>query len=105
MGVTQERRDIVVQRMSAKEARTRFTDVLGRAYYRGEPTIVEKQGKPVAVVISPEDYERYQRLAKERFFQVVRQIQEDNKDKDPDEVYRDVTEAVEEVRREMYDRR
>lgn len=94
---------MVAIRMSAKEARTNFTDVLGRAYYKGEPTIVEKQGKAVAVVISPTDYERYQKLAKERFFQVVRQIQEDNKDKDPEEVYRDVTEAVEEVRRERHE--
>lgn len=92
-------------RMSAKEARDHFSDILGRAYYRGEPTIVEKQGKPVAVVVSPADFARYQALAKERFFDVVDQIQERNEDKDPDEVYRDVTDAVEEARRELYGRR
>jgi len=97
----------VVQHMSAKEARTNFSDVLGRAYYKGEPTIVEKQGKPVAVVISPEEYERYRRYkeeAKQRFFQVVDRIQERNAGKDPEEVYRDVTAAVEDVRREAHGR-
>ena len=92
-------------RMSAKEARDNFSDILGRAYYRGEPTIVEKQGKTMAVVISPADFDQYQKLAKDRFFEVVYQIQERNSDKDPDEVYRDVTEAVEEVRQEAYDKR
>lgn len=98
---------MVVTRMSAKEARTKFTDVLGRAYYRGEPTIVEKQGKPVAVVISHEEYEQYKRYkesAKQRFFQTVDRIQARNIDKDPDDVYRDVTAAVEEVRQEQHAR-
>jgi prevent-host-death family protein len=96
---------MLVQRMSAKEVRTNFSDVLGRAYYKGEPTIVEKQGKPVAVVISSEEYEqfrRYKEQAKQRFFEVVDRIQERNADKDPEEVYQDVTAAVEEVRQEAY---
>src|SRR5579872_2772574 len=96
---------MVVTRMSAKEARTNFTDVLGRAYYKGEPTIVEKQGKPVAVVISPEEYAQYRRYkeeAKQRFFRVVDRIQERNADKDPDEVDHDVTAAVAEVRQEAH---
>lgn len=92
-------------RMSAKEARDKFSDVLGRAYYKDEPTIIEKQGKPMAVVVSPADFARYQKLAKERFFAVVDQIQERNRDLDPDEVYRDVTEVVEEVREELYGER
>lgn len=97
----------MVTRMSAKEARDNFSDVLNRAYYQQEPIVVERQGKPVAVVISLEEYEQYRRykeLAKERFFQVVDRIQERNADKDPDEVYRDVTVAVEEVRQEAYDK-
>lgn len=41
-------------------------------------------------------------MNKDRFFEIVDQIQERNKDKDPDEVYRDVTDAVEEVRQKLY---
>ena len=62
--------------------------------------IVERKGKPVAVVISPDEYARYHQAEEERRWQVVERIQERNADKDPDDVLRDVTETVEEVRQE-----
>lgn len=40
------------------------------------------------------------RREKDRFFETIRAIQQDNKDADPDEVLRDVTQAVEAVRQE-----
>jgi prevent-host-death family protein len=96
---------MVVRRMSTKEARANFADLLGLVYYTKEPVIVERKGKPVAVVINPTDFEEFQQLAKERLFQTIREIQERNADKDPDDVLRDVTEAVEEVRQERYEQR
>jgi hypothetical protein len=41
---------------------------------------------------------------RERFWQAVERIGRRNADKDPDEILRDVTEVVEEVRRERYER-
>ena len=88
----------MVRRMSTRDARANFADMLGRVYYTKEPVIVEKKGKPVAVVISPEDYERYRRSEKERLFQVIHDIQEQNRAKDPQEMEADIAAAVEEVR-------
>ncbi len=51
-------------------------------------------------MISPEDFERFQQIAKEQFFETVRAIRQDNAGVDPDEVLRDVTAAVEAVRQE-----
>jgi prevent-host-death family protein len=42
--------------MSVREARARFADVLGSVYHTGEPVIVERNGKPVAVLISPDAF-------------------------------------------------
>jgi prevent-host-death family protein len=84
--------------MSSREARANFADVLGQVYYTKEPVIVEKKGKPVAVVISPDDYERYRQSEKERLFQIVHEIQERNRDKDPQEIEADIAATVEEVR-------
>src|SRR5215210_7109902 len=95
---------MLTRRISAKEARSNFSDLLGSVRYSGDPVIVEKKGRPFAVLISPEDFERFQAIAKERFFETAREIQEGNKDADPDEVLRDVTEAVEAVRQEEYER-
>lgn len=97
----------MVRCMSAKEARDNFADVLGTAYYKGEPVIVEKKGKPFAVVISPQQYEQYEQIRKDQeqaLWKVVDELRERNRDKDPDDVLREVTEIVEEVRQERYDR-
>jgi prevent-host-death family protein len=88
--------------MSAKDARDQFSDVLNRVYYQREPIVVERQGKPMAVVVSLADFERYQQLAKERFFQAVDQVQARTAGHDPEEVLRDVSEAVDDVRRDTY---
>jgi prevent-host-death family protein len=93
---------MLTRRISAKEARNNFSDLIGQVRYSGDPVIVEKQGRPFAVLISPEDFARFQTIAKERFFETTREIQQDNKDVDPEEVLRDVTEAVDAVRREEY---
>ena len=43
-----------------------------------------------------------QKHAADRFFATVREIQQDNKDADPEEVLHDMTEAVEAIRQEEY---
>jgi len=89
--------------MSSKEARERFSDLLGSVYYTKEPVIVEKKGKPIAVVISLEQYEAIQK-EEERLWRIVDQIRARNVDNDPDEVLQDVTAVVEDVRKTRYDK-
>lgn len=94
--------------MSAKEARDNFTDLLGTVYYGKEAVIVEKQGRPFAVVIDPEafkQYEEFRTAAKKRFFEIVAEIQAANKNRDFEKVFRDVTKEVEAVRKSRYERR
>jgi prevent-host-death family protein len=90
--------------MSVREARANFSDLTNSVYYTKEPVIVEKNGRPVAVVINPEEYERWQQGQRERFMELVREIQDLNAGADPEEVQRDIDEAVEEVRQELYER-
>lgn len=89
---------MITKRMTAKEARDNFTDLLGAVYYGKEPVIVEKQGRPFAVVINPDEYSRYQKIAKEQFFKVAEEIQTKNVRFSEEEVLSDVTEVVEKVR-------
>ncbi len=87
--------------MSAKEARANFSELLGSVYYTNNPVIVERKGRPFAVVISPEQYEGLIKQ-QDKAWEVVEQIQARNQDKDSDEVMADLTKAVEEVRKERY---
>ena len=87
----------MIKRMSAKEARDRFAEVLGQVHYGKNTIIVEKQGKPIVAVI---DVEWYDRLTKawEEPFKVLDRVWAKNRDKDIDQVQKDVAEAIAEVR-------
>lgn len=91
----------MTKRVSAREARANFSELLGTVYYNKEPVIIEKNGKPFAVVISPEQYEQLQ-AEEDADWAILDRLAERNADKDPDEVLRDVTAVVEEVRQERY---
>lgn len=94
----------MVKTISTAEARASFGDVVNRVFYTKEPVVVEKKGRPVAVIISPE---LFQRLQEEdaRDWAIIEAVGARNADKDPDELMADVTAEVEAVRQEMYDER
>ncbi len=93
----------MVKHMSSREARANFADLLGAVYYTGEAVVVEKKGKPVAVVISPAAYQAFTE-ASARDWAVIEEMQAHNADCDPDTVLADVTATVEEVRAEQHER-
>ncbi len=90
--------------MSTKDARANFSELLGLVYYTKEPVVVERKGKPFAVVISPDQYAMLEKEL-ERSWQTLQQVQEQNAGKDPEEVLRDVTEVVETVRQKRHGNR
>lgn len=94
---------MLIKRISTQEARANFSELLGSVYYTNNPVIVERKGKPFAVVISPKQYEGLRR-EQAKAWAAIDQIQKRNKDKDPDKVLADVTEIVEQVRQERYDK-
>lgn len=99
--------NIYPRRITAKEARDNFTDLLGTVYYGKETVVVEKQGRPFAVVIDPEafkQYEEFKTAAKQRFFEIVAEIQAANKNTNFEKVFQDVTKEVEAVRKNRYER-
>jgi prevent-host-death family protein len=93
--------------MKSEEAERDFAGLLGSVYNTHVPVIIEQKDLPMGVLISLEQFEQYEafrKAEKERFWQVVSQIQDRQKDEDPEETLRFVTEIVEEVRQERYDK-
>lgn len=92
-------------RVTAKQARDNFTDILGMVYYGKKPVFVERKGRPFAVVLNPQEYEKYERFkaaAKKRIFEIMEEIQAANKNAVYERVLKDVTEEVETVRSNRY---
>lgn len=69
--------------------------------------MVEEDGKPVAALISPSDLARLDRLDAQRkeAARVFDEIHARNRNVDPDEVERDVAEALAEVRAQERERK
>ena len=91
----------MVRTLSVAQARATFSELLGSVHYTNEPVIVEKKGRPYAVLISPEDYQRF-RQAEERDWALVDQVQARNSEKDPDDMLADVTAELEAARQEHH---
>lgn len=88
--------------VSSKQARDNFSDLLGRVRYADQVITIEKKGRPYGVIISPAEYERYKRIAKEQFFKSAQQIQKRNKKNSEKEILEDVTRIVEDIRQEKH---
>ncbi|HET8631910.1 MAG TPA: type II toxin-antitoxin system Phd/YefM family antitoxin [Thermomicrobiales bacterium] len=95
----------MVKTISTAKARASFGDVVNAVYYTKEPVVVEKKGRPVAVIVNPEEYEALERAREAQAWALIEAVGARNADKDPDELMADVTAEVEAVRQEMYDER
>ena len=93
----------MVVHIGAREARSSFSDLLGKVHYGGQTVIVERSGKPVIAMISAETYE--QLIAeREARFQVVDRIRSRLPDVPLHEVEEDVAEAIAAVRSDVASR-
>jgi prevent-host-death family protein len=88
---------MVVRHISSRDARANFADLIGSVYYTNEAVIVERKGKPVAVIVSPAEYQALQET-KARDWALIEQLQTRNAEHNPDTVLADVTAEVEAVR-------
>lgn len=96
---------MISNKVTAKEARDNFTDILGTVYYGKTSVVVERKGRPFAVVVNPEEYEKYEKYkkaARKRILEIVDEIQAKNKSAEYREVLGNVTEAVNDVRKERH---
>jgi prevent-host-death family protein len=85
------------RKLSAVEARKRFGEVLEGVYYRGDEVVIERAGKPMAVVIPTERYEALER-SRERVLELIEKNWEKNKNVPSEQIERDIELAISEVR-------
>lgn len=84
--------------VTALDARRRLGELLESVYLRGDEVVIERAGKPMAVVIPAERYEILEQSRK-RLFELIDRAHEHNRDVSPAVIATEVDEAVREVRR------
>jgi prevent-host-death family protein len=60
--------------IAAYEARRKFGQLIEEAFYRNDSFVVERSGRPMAVIVPVDAYERWKRLAKERVFAMLEEV-------------------------------
>lgn len=85
---------------NSSELRTNLSLVLDEVQFHQDSYVIERKGRPAAVIVPLPVYENWKR-SRERFFESMRRIQEANQNADPDEVMQDVLAAQQAIRAEM----
>ena len=90
----------MVRMMTAPETARDYADLFEVIADTDDEIVVERDGKPVAVVMSPETYARLLDIERARDWSAIDRIRARNADKDPDEVFADVSAEINASRRE-----
>jgi prevent-host-death family protein len=93
----------VTQTMKATDVRANWSETINQVARRKARVVVEKAGIPVAAIISADDWNRWRRYEAQREadFAVLDRIGAAVADVPDEELEREITKAVAEVRAEM----
>ena len=89
----------VKRTVTALDARRRLGELLESVYHRGDEVVIERAGKPMAVVIPADRYASLER-DRERLWKFVEQAQAGNDDLSDADVTKAVDDAISQVRRD-----
>src|SRR3989338_5168414 len=92
----------MTQTLKASDVRSNWSQLLNKVFRNQTRVIVEKSGIPIAAVISAEDLARFTQLEEKRKerFKILDRMRDAFKDVPVEEVERDVSKAIKEVRAE-----
>lgn len=91
--------------VAAREIQRGYKKVFDKVKKTKRPVVVMANNTPQAAIISLKMLEEYNKLRSDQeLFTIIDAIHAKNRDSDPDAVLKDVTETVEAVRQEMYEK-
>ena len=96
----------ITETKTVSEARRTFSETLNRVYHGETRVVIEKNGIPVGVLVSPDDLDRLVRIRERRDGQwaAIDRLREAFADVDQRELNEEIARAVADVRRERKDR-
>jgi prevent-host-death family protein len=83
---------------TAIKARRNLGQLLEEVFYRGDEFVIERAGKPMAVLIPIQEFERWQKQ-REKDFALFDEVRAKAKKAKPEEVEKEVTKALTKIRK------
>lgn len=87
--------------IGAWEARRRFGQLLEEAFYQKDSFVVERSGRPMAVIVPVDEYQKWHRLAKERVFLMLEEVWQRTQGIPAEELEADLEQALATLRQEL----
>jgi len=87
--------------IGAWEARRKFGQIIEEAFYKKDSFVVERAGRPMAVIVPVEDYHKWQRLAKERIFIMLDEVWQRTQNVPNEALEADIEQALQTLRQEL----
>jgi len=87
--------------IGAYEARRKFGQLLEETFYQKDHFVVERGGRPMAVIVPIDDYHKWQRLSKERVFALLEEVWQRTQDVPNEALEADIAQALTALRREL----
>jgi prevent-host-death family protein len=91
--------------VGAYEARRKFGQLLEEAFYNKDAFIVERAGRPMAAIVSIDEYHQWRELAKGQIFQMLEEVWSRNRTQTepitPEEIQDEVDQALETLRQQL----
>ncbi len=91
---------------SARNIQRNYREVINKVIRTKKPVIVISHNQPEVAIIDMKTFSDYTKFRNQQAdWAFLGDVWERNKHLDPDKVYKDITEIVEEVRQEAYEKR
>ncbi len=88
------------KQIGAFEARRKFGQLLEEAFYNKDSFIVKRAGRPMAVIVSYDEYQQWRALAKEQVFRMLDDVWQRNQTVPAEELEVEVDEAMTTLRQQ-----
>lgn len=88
------------KQIGAFEARRKFGQLLEEAFYNKASFIVNRAGRPMAVIVSCDEYQQWRALAKEQVFRLLDEVWQRNQAVPAEAVEAEVDEAITSLRQD-----
>jgi hypothetical protein len=89
---------LTTRKVTVSKAREDFSNIVGNVFYGYQTISLMKGGEEMAIMVNPTIWKDYMSFLQKRVWEVIADVQKRNQNVDPEELKKDIEQALLEVR-------